>query len=254
MVAIGSMLPDTEVYKGDDMSETVSLGVMISGSATTFEACCLNIAANELPIEPRLLIADRPTANLQVAERINKLLGWDIKPVLIDRASFPGGATERSWDMTDDQSEALLGEVQAAGVTLLSQQGWLSRTRGVLLETFGQKPEHTQPEQSALLNNHPGITADTPGLWGKGVHQRAAELGRTAFTMHTVSDGYDEGFVWAEHPVPVLPGDTADQVERSVQAVEKAMTAHDILAFARARTEAYIDSLRTGIPFDSYNS
>lgn len=230
------------------MAEAVKLGVMISGSATTFEACCLNIATQELPIEVPLLVADRASANLGVAERLNKLLGWEIKPVLIDRANFPGGPTERSWDMTDEQSEALLLEAADAGVTLLSQQGWLSRTRGVFLDTFGQKPEHTWPEQSALLNNHPGITADTPGLWGKKVHQRAAELGRTAFTMHTVSDGYDEGFVWAEHPVPVLPGDTADQVERSVQAVEKATTAHDILAFAEARHQrqvgAYVSALR----------
>lgn len=239
------------------MAETTRLGVMISGSATTFEACCLNIAAHELPIEVPLLVADRESANLELAERLNRLLGWEIKPVLIDRATFPGGATERLWDMTDKQSEALLKEATDAGVTIMSQQGWLSRTRGVFLDAFGQKPEHTRPEQSRLLNNHPGITADTPGLWGKSVHQRAAELGRTAFTMHTVSDGYDEGFVWAQHIVPVLVGDTADQVERSVQAVEKATTAQDILSFANARkqlkTEKYVAALRQVNPLSVAN-
>lgn len=216
------------------------VGVMISGSATTFEAFCLNIHTNNLPIEVPLLVADRPAANLRVARRINKLLGWDIRPVLIDRETCPGGATDRRWDMTDDQSDVLLHEIDASGVQIVSQQGWPTRTRGAFLDEFGSLPDHERPEQAALLNNHPGITSDTEGLWGSQVHERAAELGRTAFTMHVVSAEYDQGFIWREHTVPVLPGDTADIIERSVQAVEKARTAQDVLDFARAHG-AYLD-------------
>lgn len=201
------------------------VGVMISGSATTFEAFCLNIAVNELPIEVPLLVADREAANLQVANRLSRLLGWKIRPLLLDRQSFPDGPTDRRWDMTDGQSSALLEIGEGEGVELYSQQGWLTRTRGVFLDELGLQPYHDSPLDSRILNNHPGIPKDTPGLWGPRVHEVALENGRTAFTVHAVSEQYDRGLVYRQIDVPILPGDTAKDVERSVQAVEKANTA-----------------------------
>lgn len=216
------------------------VGVMISGSATTFEAFCLQIKAQELPIEVPVLVADREAANLEIAERMNRLLGWKIRPILLDRAAYPGGATKRRWDLTDEQSEALLRIVQDEGVDVLSQQGWLSRTRGIVHYELGEQPDHELAIQSCILNNHPAIPEDTAGLYGINAHRRAAELGRTAFTVHTVSDGYDEGIVYAQVPVPVLDGDVDIDVERSVQAVEKAFTPGIILRFAQERAEYVI--------------
>lgn len=221
----------------------LQVGGMISGSATTFEAFCLNVAANNLPIEVPLLIADRSEANLRVAQRINEMLGWDIKPVLIDRPSFPAGPAERKWDLTDQQSERILELVTEEHVDLVSQQGWLSRTRGVFFDEFGSVEAHNCSEEARLLNNHPGITSETVGKWGSNVHEHALAnakrtgLMRTAFTMHVVTANYDEGAVVSEHFVPILETDAVKDIERSVQQVEKANTATDILAFGQRRVE-----------------
>jgi folate-dependent phosphoribosylglycinamide formyltransferase PurN len=210
---------------------------MISGSATTFEAFCLGIQERDMPIEVAVLVADRTSANLGLAERMNRMLGWSIRPVLLDKATYSDGATERTWDMTDAQSEALLAIAQAEEIDLFTQQGWLSRTRGVFHEAYGEQSQHDLAIQSRLLNNHPGIPEDTPGLWGHGVHERAAELRKTAFTVHAVSDGYDEGIVYASVPVPVLETDTAHEIERSVQAAEKVFTPGIILRFLDERRD-----------------
>jgi len=228
-------------------SHNYQVGVLISGSATTFEAFCLNVAANNLPIEVPVLIVDRASANLGVAARINAELGWDIEPVLVDRASFPGGPAEKRWHLTDEQSEKILTVCDEHNVDVVSQQGWLSLTRGAFFEEFGSHPTHSSLLEASLLNNHPGITRDTEGLHSDAVHEVSARLGRAAFTMHLVTEQYDQGEIWAEHLVPVLDGYTAKDVKRAVQASEKAYTAQDILRFLVAR-EQYLNSMiRNGV-------
>ena len=218
------------------------VGLLISGSGTTAIATCLNIAAYKLSIDVPVMFADRTSANLEIVDFINAQLGWDIKPVLVDREAFPGGATEKKWALTDEQSERILQVTRDEGVDFLSQLGFLSMTRGVLLEEMGEQPGHTMPEQGSILNNHPGDTTDTRGLYGDAVHKRSYELERAAFTIHGVNADYDQGMDVARYEVPVLPAFTDwRDVKDAVMAVEKANTAVELAAFGDRRV-AYLAS------------
>ncbi len=214
------------------------VGVTVSGSATTVEFFCLTIAERQLPLEVGAVVCDRPDKPaLTVVRRLNKLLGWDMKPVLVDKASFPGGPGERTWDITDEQSGVMAAEFD--GFDVVSQQGFASRVRGVLLEERGLLDHHTHVTDASLINNHPGLLPATKGLYGRDVHKKAAADpdDATGLTIHGVAEGYDEGSEFLVHDIPMLPGDEWQDYERAVQAVEKVRTATAVYEFAVARQQ-----------------
>lgn len=226
------------------MSErhNIPIGALASGSGTTFESLGHSIAANNLPLELRLLVVDRPGVKaLRVAELLNKTYHWDIRVETVDHETYPKGATERKWDMTDEQSEVIAEYFSAEDIFLGAQLGLLSRTRGVFFDQYGALDSHTQKEQAALVNTHPGLLWQTKGLWGSKVHEKVVQDGssETAQTLHVVTSEYDEGAIIAENRVAVLPGFTAEEVEAAVQSVEKQFIGPDITRFALAR-EAYL--------------
>jgi phosphoribosylglycinamide formyltransferase-1 len=66
-----------------------------------------------------------------------------------------------------------------------------------------------------MINIHPSLLPKYPGLH---THERAIEAG-DAFagcTVHYVTEGVDEGPILGQAEVPILPGDTADELAARV--------------------------------------
>jgi phosphoribosylglycinamide formyltransferase 1 len=97
--------------------------------------------------------------------------------------------------------------------------GWLKRTDGL-------DPKYT-------FNIHPGPLAHGLSkkfggkrMYGHFVHEaivnayKNGEVFDSAVSMHFVTDVIDGGPVFFHHPVPVLPGDTADSLGSRVNAIE----------------------------------
>lgn len=225
------------------MAETLDnpgIAVLASGSGTTFEAFVHSIQANGLPLDPRVVIYDRDGAGItQVVDRLNATYGLDIGLELVDRNTYDKGTGNAKWELTDGQSERIRAICKDRDIGQICLQSFLSKVRGSILDQFGSLTYHHSPLEAAALNWHPGPLPLTRGKHGHGVHQAVHDAGLTITyqTVHVVSADYDAGNIFREHPVAILPGDSAADIEAAVRATERAHAAPDTLAYMIARQE-----------------
>ena len=80
--------------------------------------------------------------------------------------------------------------------------------------------ELVQAYPNAIMNVHPALIPAFcgPGYYGLRVHEEAIQYGvkLTGATVHCVSEEYDGGPIIAQKSVDVLPGDTAEVLQRRV--------------------------------------
>lgn len=91
--------------------------------------------------------------------------------------------------------------------------------------------EFIRPYAGRILNIHPSLL---PLFQGLHTHQRAIDAGMkvAGCTVHLVTEGMDEGPILAQAVVPVLSGDTADQLAARVLRQEHRMYRQVLAAFA----------------------
>ena len=103
-----------------------------------------------------------------------------------------------------------------------------------------------------ILNVHPALLPafGGAGMYGHKVHEAviARGLRLTGPTVHFVDERYDEGPIIAQWPVPVLSGDTPDDVARRVLEVEHVLYPQVVEAVAAGRIR--LDE-RNRVVFDS---
>ena len=80
-------------------------------------------------------------------------------------------------------------------------------------------PYFIAPFAGRMLNIHPSLLPKYPGLH---THQRALDAGDSdaGCTVHEVTAVLDDGPIWGQSKVPVLPGDTADSLAARVLLAE----------------------------------
>ena len=96
----------------------------------------------------------------------------------------------------------------------IALSGWLKLVAGL--------------DPKTTFNIHPGPLPQFggPGLYGHFVHEavleafKRGEVTRSAASMHFVTDEYDEGPVFFQQPVEILPDDTADTLAKRVNEAE----------------------------------
>jgi phosphoribosylglycinamide formyltransferase-1 len=73
-------------------------------------------------------------------------------------------------------------------------------------------------------------------MYGRFVHEAVLASGDTVSgaTVHELTASYDEGPIIAQRPVPVLPGDTPDDLAARVLPVEHALLCATVQALALA--------------------
>ena len=101
--------------------------------------------------------------------------------------------------------------------------GYMKIVRGDLIEEYGWQPHFTSIFQARMSNTHPGPLPETEDTYGLHTSERVLELGLSVsrHTVHVVASGVDRGPKIAEHPVEILPEDTAQDLFNRVQVVEK---------------------------------
>lgn len=119
----------------------------------------------------------------------------------------------RSWFESDEAfSEACYHEAEARGAEVICLCGWL------------KKLAVPMRWQGRILNIHPGLLPQFggPGMYGMHVHRAVLEAGEaeSGATVHLVDGEYDHGRVLAQLRVPILPGDTPEDLQRRVYAAE----------------------------------
>ncbi len=175
--------------------EKTRIAVLVSGGGTNLQALIDAQRSGALKSgEICVVLSDRPGA--YALERA-KMAG-------IEALTIPRGGGQADFE------EQLTQALTERGAELIILAGFLS----ILSEDFTRR----YPER--ILNVHPSLI---PAFCGRGyyglkVHEAALRRGvkYTGATVHFVNEIPDGGRILLQKPVPVLPGDTPETLQRRV--------------------------------------
>jgi len=173
------------------MSKPLSIVVLISGSGTNLQAIIDGMQNGKLPINIRAVISNRPDAQgLQRAEKAG------IKTVVIDH---------KQYDSRDSFDAEMQKTIDSYSPELVVLAGFMR----ILTEDF---VEHYL---GRMLNIHPALLPNFPGI---NTHERAIEsaVQEHGASVHFVTTEVDGGPIVMQVRVPVLEGDTAEQLAARV--------------------------------------
>ena len=168
-----------------------SIVTLISGRGSNFEAIVKTAQKEQWPVTFVGVIA-----NHSAAKGLDFARSQGIPAFAIDHKAH---ATRESFDA------ALIQQIDALGADLVVLAGFMRiLTPGFVAHYAGR-----------LINIHPSLL---PAFAGLNTHQRAIDAGCkfAGATVHQVTAELDHGRILAQAVVPVLPGDTADDLAARV--------------------------------------
>lgn len=179
------------------MSDKTKVAVLVSGGGTNLQALIDKVSGGELPqVELVKVISSRDDA------------------FALQRAADAGIETA----VAKEQS-AVLQELEDSGAEMIVLAGYMK----VL------SPEITERYRNRIINIHPSLIPKYcgRGFYGIRVHRAVIEGGETesGATVHYVDEGVDTGKIIIQEKVPVLEGDTPEELAARVLETE-----HRILA------------------------
>jgi phosphoribosylglycinamide formyltransferase-1 len=114
----------------------------------------------------------------------------------------------------------------AAGVDVVFLAGYMKKLGPLVLDAFAGR----------ILNTHPALLPrfGGPGMYGDRVFEAVLESGEpeTGVSIHLVDADYDTGAVVCQCRVPVLPGDSLEDLKARVRAREKELVVDTLARIA----------------------
>jgi formyltetrahydrofolate-dependent phosphoribosylglycinamide formyltransferase len=170
------------------------IAVLISGGGTTLKNFLRQIDAGRLPVEVALVISSSSEAK---GIRFAREAGIPFE--VIRRPQF---------DSQDGFSRAIFDRCHQANVDLVVMAGFLKRV--TIPEDFTNR----------VTNIHPALIPAFCGerMYGHRVHEAVLEYGAkvSGCTVHFADNQYDHGPIILQKTVPVLEGDTPDDLAARV--------------------------------------
>jgi phosphoribosylglycinamide formyltransferase-1 len=125
------------------------------------------------------------------------------------------GVPSFSFSLAEFREGVLILEKMAEyQVDFIVLAGFLPLVSPVIIDAF----------PNSIINIHPALLPKFggKGMYGAHVHEAvvAAKETQTGISIHYVNERYDEGTVIFQAVCPVLPEDTAEDVEKKVHALE----------------------------------
>jgi phosphoribosylglycinamide formyltransferase 1 len=133
----------------------------------------------------------------------------------------------RDFESDEAFSEACYAAADQAGAEWICLCGWLKKL--------------TVPARWAgrILNIHPGLLPryGGPGMYGMHVHRAVLAAGEaeSGATVHLVDGEYDHGRILMQMRVPVLPGDSPEDLQKRVYAAEMELFPRALAAYLTER-------------------
>lgn len=192
------------------------VAILISGGGSNMVTLVQSMTGDH-PARPVLVLANNPDAGgLQKAADLGvDTAVVDHRPFGKDRAAFEA---------------ALMEQLSAANPDIICLAGFMR----VLT------PEFTRAWQGRMLNIHPSLLPKYKGLH---THARAIEAGDAEHgcSVHEVTAELDDGPILGQARVPVLAGDTADELAARVLPMEHKLYPAVLRRFAEGdRTPVYL--------------
>ncbi len=180
--------------------QSLSLGFLASHGGSGMRAALDAIDRGELHAAARILVTNNQGCGAVGVAEAHHLPWRHISAV-----------TEGSPERAD---QAIADALSGAGVRLVVLSGYMRKLGPRTLERFKGRILNIHP---ALLPRHGG-----QGLYGRRVHEAVHASGDpvSGASIHLVDADYDTGPVIARAEVPVRPGDSVDDIEARVRAVE----------------------------------
>ena len=171
------------------------IAVFVSGSGTNLQALVDERAAGRLHADIALVVASNPQAF-----GIERARAAGLETLVFTPADY---AKPREVDA------ALVTALEERGIEYVVMAGYMRKVTPVLLDAFPNRVLNLHP---ALLPRH------------KGAHaiRDAYEAGDavTGITIHFADEDYDAGPVVFQREVPILPGDSLEDLEARVHTAE----------------------------------
>lgn len=168
------------------------LGILLSGSGSTYANLVDAIAAGLLPAQISVVVSSKADAGG------------------VERARAYGHPLVIASD-----AAAVSAALLAHRCDLVAMCGWLK---------FYDPPAALR---GRVVNIHPSLLPDFggKGMYGIHVHRAvlAAGAGESGCTAHLVSGDYDSGPHLGQRRVPVLPDDTPERLQARVQEAERVL-------------------------------
>ncbi len=196
MMTISPSLISPDLSLADiPLEETLSLGVMASGSGSNFAVLAAAIAKKQLNAQISVLIYNNPDA--KVKERADH---YNIPAVFLDHRQFKP---------REELDRAIVKTFQEYGVKWVIMAGWMRIVTPVLLDAFPDR----------VINIHPSLLPSFKGV--RAVEQAlAAGVKVTGCTVHIARAEVDSGPILMQAVVPILPDDTATSLHERIQVQE----------------------------------
>ena len=170
------------------------LGILLSGRGSNFAAIARAVKEGRLPAEIAVVISNRPEAKgLQTARDMG-----------LNAISLPAKGVAR-----EEYDRQLVDILHQNKVDLICLAGFLRLLTPVMIHAF----------PSRIMNVHPSLLPSFPGLHAQ---RQALDYGVkiSGCTVHYVVEEMDAGPILRQAAVPVLPGDTEDDLSQRILAAE----------------------------------
>ncbi len=173
----------------------MKVGVLISGRGSNLQVLLESCADPAFPAEIGLVIS-----NVADAHGLERARAAGVVTLVIDHKIFP------SREAFDAEMDAAL---RAAGIELVCLAGFMRLLSAGFVEAW----------QGRMINIHPSLL---PAFKGLRPHAQALAAGVKLHgcTVHYVTPALDDGPIVAQGAVPVLAGDTEEDLAARVLAVE----------------------------------
>ena len=182
------------------MSKKTKVAVLVSGGGTNLQAIIDKVQCGELPqVELVKVISSKEGA------------------FALERAANAGIATAVAKEQTD-----VLAELQACGAEIIVLAGYMK-----VLD-----PEIIRNYRNRIVNIHPSLIPKYcgKGFYGIRVHRAVIEGGEkeSGATVHYVDEGVDTGEIILQEKVPVMEGDTPEDLAARVLKTEHVILAEGL--------------------------
>lgn len=174
---------------------TLRLAVFASGTGSNFVAIAQAIDAGKVDAELALLFCDNPNAPV-----ITRAAEMGIPSLAI----APADCANRV-----DYETRIREALDESQIQLVALAGYMRIVGAPLLESY----------EGRIINIHPSLLPAFPGrhaiedAWVAGVSE-------TGVSIHYVDEGIDTGPLIAQQRIPILPGETCEELENRIHRVE----------------------------------
>ena len=191
------------------------LGFLASHSGSSMRAILAAIDAGTLSASPAVVISNNGDSSALAYAQGRDIPAYHISAKLCGDEA----ASDR----------AIADALTEAGTEIVILSGYMRKLGPETLNRF----------RNRILNIHPALLPKFggQGMYGARVHEAVVAAGEreSGATIHLVDEFYDHGPVLAQARVPVGPGDTAQDVEAKVRAVEPGLYVETLVAILAGR-------------------